>query len=298
MKFLLLLNILFITSCASISKNSASTITNIETPKMEDLFKVVHEKGKQYGEENVLIVFDIDNTILTMENMLGSDQWFSWQSSIFFGDKKACAKYCVAKSFPEMLDVQGKLFALAPMVPTERDLPAKIKDLQDKGYKVILLTSRGKEFRSSTQQQLKKNGYDLKSSALGNGFPGAYNPFTANNFSEAGLSDYDVKVAKLKKPRKVSYMNGVYMTAGQHKGAMLKALLHKTNSSFKAIIFADDHKKHTVGMSDTFKNQQVDLTTLRYAKIDPVVARFKKGSKTKVHLQWLKLKKMIKSIYK
>jgi predicted Fe-Mo cluster-binding NifX family protein len=302
-KLLLLLSVVLFVSCASTSKNTPSIIVNKETANMSDLFQTVDEKAKKYGVENVLIVFDIDNTILTMENMLGSDQWFSWQEKMFWSKSKDCAKYCVANDFDKMLDVQGQLFALAPMVPTEKDLPAKIKSLQDRGFKVILLTSRGKEFRNSTENELKRNGYNLLPSAIGGaGFAGHYYPYDTSDLSAFGLGESDKeadkRIAKMKKARKVSYMNGVYMTAGQHKGTMLKTLLHKTGTSFKAIIFADDHKKHTVRMSATFKNEGIDLTTFRYSRIDPIVEKFKKGSKKKVHAQWMKLKKTINSIYK
>jgi hypothetical protein len=77
-----------------------------------------------------------------------------------------------------------------------------------------------------------------------------------------------------KKPRPVSYMNGVFMTAGLNKGIMLKTLLYKTKSKFKAIIFADDHIKHTKRMQQIL-GDDVDLTTYRYSKIDPQVEAFK-----------------------
>lgn len=297
-KWSFIILLILLTSCASQSIKE-TIIENFETSKMADVFQTIDQKVKKYGKDEVLVVFDIDNTILTMKNMLGSDQWFSWQDEMFWSKDPQCKDYCVANSFDEMLEIQGQLFAVAPMVPTEKELPAMIKTLQEKGVRVILLTSRGKEFRNSTELQLTKNGYDLNLTALGgNGFAGYYLPYDESKLAESGLNEYDREVAKLKKAREVSYMNGIYMTAGQHKGAMLKSLLHKTESKFKAIIFADDHKKHTVRMSDTFKNQNIDLTTFRYSKVDPIVENFKNSNKKEVHNQWLKFKNTIQSIYK
>lgn len=296
-KWCLIILLALFVSCATQTAKE-SIIENFETNKMSEVFKTIDQKIQKYGSEEVLVVFDIDNTILTMNNMLGSDQWFSWQEGMFWGKDPKCKTYCVSDSFDGMLEIQGQLFAVAPMVPTEKELPTMIKTLQDKGVKVILLTSRGKEFRNSTELQLSKNGYNLSSSAIGGaGFAGFYLPYDESKLTESGLSEYDREVAKLKKAREVSYMNGVYMTAGQHKGAMLKTLLHKTGTRFKAIIFADDHEKHTIRMSDTFKNENIDLTTFRYSKIDPVVENFKKSNKKEVHNQWLKFKNTVKSIY-
>lgn len=274
----------FLVSCASMGNKSIPN-EYLETNNMNDLFSKVEEKIAKYGADEVLVVFDIDNTILTMEHDLGSDYWFTWQSGMLFSkdkkDKQACKIHCVASDFGGMLRVQGQLFALAPMVLTEKTLPAKIKELQDKGVTVILLTSRGPEFRNSTELALNDNGYNLKASMVGEGYPGTYKP----------------EDPELKKTRSVSYMNGVYMTAGQHKGIMLRALLNKTDEDFDAIVFADDHSKHTKTMTDTFKGK-VDLTTFRYGRIDKQVAKFKKANKSKVTAQWKALKRQIQKSFK
>ena len=54
----------------------------LTTSSMDEAFAKVEEKSLQYGRENVLMVFDIDNTLLTTTTDLGSDQWFSWQEKI------------------------------------------------------------------------------------------------------------------------------------------------------------------------------------------------------------------------
>lgn len=300
MKYFLIYTMIFIITACSTPRVNKSEVNNFETDSMDTVFNKIDEKIKAYGKDQVLVVFDIDNTILTMNNMLGSDQWFSWQEGMFFKDKAQCEKYCVAKSFDEMLEVQGKLFALAPMITTEIGLAEKIIMLQKRGVKIILLTSRGSEFRNSTELQIKKNGFDFSQSAIGssNGFAGTYLPYSIENLADSGLNDGDKTSAKLSNARAVTYNNGIYMTAGQHKGVMLKTLLHKTNANFRAIIFADDHKKHTDRMSETFKNQGLDLSTFRYSKIDPAVKKFQDNDKSKVNNEWKKLKTTIESIYR
>jgi hypothetical protein len=76
------------------------------------------------------------------------------------------------------------------------------------------------------------------------------------------------------------------MTAGQHKGVMLRTLLHRTDSSFKAIVFVDDHKEHTVRVQAAFRDQPVRVVTFRYGKEDENVKRFIAGDKSAVSQAW------------
>jgi hypothetical protein len=278
---------------------SAFASLKLETKSMKEIYTKVLEMGKKHGVTNVLAVFDIDNTLLAFKKNFGSDQWFTWQSKNCVG-KKTLPENCVTTSFGQLLKIQGQIFALGPMIPTESKLPGYIKDLQSKGYKVIALTSRGHEFRNSTENELKSNGYNFSDSALGPkaGYAGKYKPYDYKNFSASGITAAEKKIAKLKDkaPRSVSYNYGVYMTAGQNKGIMLKNLLNKTNSNFKAIIFADDHIKHTIRMQAIFKDI-VDLTTYRYGKIDAQVQAFKAGDKSSDYAEFKKLQKLIKSAF-
>ena len=90
--------------------------TALESNSFKEIEKMALAKGKQYGINNVLLVFDIDNTVLKMNSNFGSDQWWNWQEQGL--SEKKCS-YCVAKNFNELLDIQGQIFALAEMSPTE-----------------------------------------------------------------------------------------------------------------------------------------------------------------------------------
>ena len=66
--------VILILSSQSFAKSLA-----LETSSFEEIQKKVYELGKKYGPKNVLVVLDIDNTVLKMNQDLGSDQWFTWQ---------------------------------------------------------------------------------------------------------------------------------------------------------------------------------------------------------------------------
>lgn len=255
----------------------------LETNSFETINKKVKELNKKHGKDNVLVVFDIDNTVLTMPNNFGSDQWFGWQSAECL-NRKVRNKHCITTSFPELLDLQGQIFATSDMLLTEPAVKTVIRDLQKQDQSIILLTSRGPEFRNATMRSLQQQGLSFDKSAIAGAKPGTFKPYNLEELKTDGITAEDAKIAKLRKPRSVSYMNGVSMNAGQHKGIMLKALIHRSGQKFKAIVFADDHEGHTIGMQEIFgERDPIEIVTFRYSKIDPIVKAFKASDKTDVH---------------
>ena len=265
----------------------------LSTNSMDDVVLKVKDKVSSFGKDNVLVVFDIDNTLLTSVNDLGSDQWFSWQEGLIKDPN--CKPACVASDFGKLLEAQTLLFTIGKMKATEAELPSKIKDLQNLGVKIILLTSRGSDVRNLTESALRKNGFNFASSTINpaQDVPGDYLPYGLTELSRSGLTPEDVKTASLGQARPVSFMNGVYMTSGQNKGIMLKVLLKKYKVNPKAIIFADDLQKHVDRMQAIMGNL-TDLTTYRYGGVDENVKRFNENDKTQVINEWYKLQSVLK----
>ena len=105
----------------------------------------------QAGADHVLVVFDIDNTLLAMQQDLGSDQWYYWQSDLEAADP--CSPLLVS----DRLQVQGALFHASAMRPTQADAGQQVRRLQDAGLKVVAVTSRGPEYRLQTFRELRRN---------------------------------------------------------------------------------------------------------------------------------------------
>ncbi len=258
-----------------------------ETNSILEIERKVMEMGNKYGKDNVLVVFDIDNTLMAMPQDFGADQWWGWQSENCI--KKKAPDFCVTNDFNQLLDIQGQIFAMSNMIPAQKETPRVVRHLQKRGYKVILLTSRGPGFRNATQRALQMNDFNFVDSAIGPkyGYAGVYKPYSLENPSKNGLTKNDLEVSGNKSPLYASYMNGVFMTSGMNKGIMLKTLLHKTGSNFKAIVFADDHVKHTKRMQQILGNtKEIDLVTYRYGAIDDQVNSFKKSDKKEVNKAW------------
>jgi len=259
---------------------------------------------KEIEPEKILLVVDIDNTLLAMNQDLGSDQWFSWQEGLL--KNEPASPDLVAPDFGGLLRAQGVLFGLSGMHPPDPNLPEMLKQIQSLGVATVVLTSRGPEFRNAAERELKKNGYrfDQKENRVQIVEKrGTFKPYDPAQADEHGLSQQTMEI--LGSPRDVSYSNGIYMTAGQHKGFMLKTLLSRMVTSldtpdekreFEAILFVDDHEKHTDRMHAAFQSDPVSLVTFHYMQEDGNTAIFDQSSKQHVIRDWNRLDEFIQNV--
>ena len=80
----------------------------LTTDTFRDVSRKVLELNSKYGSKNVLVVFDIDNTVLAMKRDLGSDQWFEWQAGMIFSETESFQK--ITSDFEELLKIQNFLY--------------------------------------------------------------------------------------------------------------------------------------------------------------------------------------------
>ena len=266
-----------------------------ETVKFSDVFDRVQREVDAHGVDNVLLVVDVDNTTLAMEQPLGSDQWYNWQYNFIFKDIQSPDR--VATNLNELLQVQGVLFMLGRMRPPEPEIPDFIEKIQQLGCCSIVLTSRGPEFRPATERELKRNGYDFSDSALKIAEPtrGSFLPYDKTRPNTDGLSKQELN--SLREPRPVSYSSGIMMTAGQHKGYMLRTLLARSQRTFRSVIFVDDHKKHTARMTEAFKDSGIATACFHYVREQKNVKAFEKSNKKLVAEKWKTLNEAITKVF-
>ena len=265
--------------------------SEIETANFSDVFQRVQQEVAAHGAQNVLLVVDIDNTTLAMTQPLGSDQWYNWQYNFIFRDIQS--PHRVAADLDELLRIQGVLFTLSKMRPPEPELPDFIKKIQQLGCCSIVLTSRGPEFRPATERELKRNGYDFSGSALDvlELMRGSFLPYDKARPNTNGLSKEEL--ASLRDPRPVSYSSGIMMSAGQHKGYMLRNLLARSKRTFRTVVFVDDHKKHTTRMTEAFRDSGMTTACFNYVREQKNVEAFKASDKELVTKKWKVLQKAI-----
>ncbi len=207
--------------------------------------------AEQFGTNRVLVVFDLDNTLLAMEQDLGSDQWYDWQKEL------QAEQPCDARLVTGLLAVQGALYHASAMRLTQPDGPALVQSLQNDGFKVIILTSRGSDFRLATFRELRRGGFSFYASAIGpaQGYADDFIPPSGS--------------------RPVRYEDGVFLTAGQHKGDMLVDLLAKTGTPAPAVVvMADDKAKNLQAVMEAFAGSNTSVQAFRYNREDPLVQAF------------------------
>jgi hypothetical protein len=255
--FLRLLFVLafFLTACTSnpqLEKTSEPIqAQDKETVNLADVTTDAMKLSAQTGKQNLIVVFDIDNTLLAMEQGLGADQWYDWQKTLSKDDR--CNPHNVGNRFA----VQGALYFSSAMRPTQEDASTQVRAIQSRGISVIALTSRGPEYRLQTFRELRRNGYSFVHSAIGpaGGYEGLFIPVKDGRFSR--------------------YEDGVFMTAGQHKGQMLFALLEKTGTAMPdVIIMADDKQKNLDAVKETFAALNIPVHAWRYTGEDENVRNF------------------------
>ncbi len=231
--------------------NGSIEALDSETADLADVKTDIVELIDQVGKEDVLVVFDIDNTLLAMEQGLGADQWYEWQKELGKDDR------CNPDSVGNRFAVQGALYFVSAMRNTQADGPEQVKAIQDLGAPVIALTSRGMEFELQTFRELRRSGYSFNYTAIG----------------PAG--GYEKPFIPVKDGRFSLYQDGVFLTAGQHKGQMLLSLLKKTGTPMPdAIVVTDDKQKNLDAIKETFAPLEVPVHAWRYTAEDENVRSF------------------------
>jgi hypothetical protein len=249
--FFVLILALLLNACASTSTAVPETRQFADQnvlAETDDLAMVTDEAlqlADQLGPQHVLVVYDIDNTLLAMEQELGSDQWYYWQKAL--AEEDPCSPLLVGDRFK----AQGALYFASAMRPTQADVALQVKRLQEAGLTVVAVTSRGPEFSLQTFRELRRNGISFWPSALppARGFPEAF-------IAEGGMLP-------------TVYQDGVFLTAGQDKGVMLKALLDKAGVTSPAVIvMADDKAENLQAVMETFQGSGTSVHAWRYSRED------------------------------
>ncbi len=269
----------------------------LETEDFADVVAVTEAYAEQYGPEQTLLVVDIDNTLLAMRGDLGGDSWFEWQEYLL--NHEPDSPHLVASDFPGLLEIQGLLFQLGKMRPPQDNLPQLVSRCQDLGVPTLVLTSRGPDFRLATERELGSAGYEFASTCLAmDEMPrGDFYPVDPDQPEAVGLTKAELDRYKLSKPRLASLENGIYMTAGQHKGAMLLTALHHARQQPKAVVFVDDHGRHVHRVHDALTRRGIEVTVLHYKREDDNVARFRYSDKQDVTRRWRRLESTIAEVF-
>ncbi|MFG1499762.1 DUF2608 domain-containing protein [Halobacteriovorax sp. XZX-3] len=237
-----------------------SALSYQEIASHSDFYKKIVEytKKNKLKTSDVLVVYDIDNTLLRFKTSFGSDQWYNWQKEQI---NNGCPVHCIAKSVNEMLEYSYKATFISDMILVEKEIPRLIEKLQETGYGVTSITSRGPVNYPATVREMNKNGINL-------------------NKVNAPRLPFMTKL----QGREVRYADGIFMTSGLNKGQMLTHLINRPgiNKKYKAVFFLDDRLKHMKSMDKEYKNNKANKLAVfayRLTTTDAIVKEFNESDK-------------------
>lgn len=196
--------------------------------------------------QKTLIAFDIDNTIATMDQELGSDQWFTFKLDAYKEEG-----FPAEEAFDKTLQVFTHLNENIDLEKVENS-PQLIQELKDtKNVLTIGLTARSNVKR--TLRQLDKIGIHFRSSLL---------------------PQKEFKLATPDLDRPAGYSNGIVFCNGNNKGAMLLEFLKKIDYRPKKIIFVDDKMSNVLSVEKAVKQKGIEFVGIRYSRFDDKVKKF------------------------
>jgi hypothetical protein len=125
---------------------------------------------------------------------------------------------------------------------------------------------------------------------------GTFLPYDVEHPEKAGLTPAEMTKFHLSEPKPVSYENGILMTGGQNKGAMLLMLLHDAKDDVQAVVYDDDNIRHVANVYTAVRDRGKEISAFHYTREDANVKAFDYGSKKDVDRRWKQLSETLEEV--
>jgi acid phosphatase class B len=219
--------------------------------KVTDLFVAI-EQAKALPLRTTLVVFDIDDTLLTATEFFGSDKWYDWQRGRALSPNGQPLHIAEADKVSCLFDTLGITYEIATNRPTQKNMASLVHQVNND---LLMLTARSGNYRAATMRELSYNGLEFSDKALTPKDVGYYYNFT-----------HDGRSADM------SYVDGVFMVQGMDKGVMLLDLLSRVGRTYEAVIFVDDKTHNINNMAKALQQANIDFYGFQYVKINKTVS--------------------------
>lgn len=192
--------------------------------------------------QETLVVFDIDNTIIRQDQMIGTHQWgdYLYERARRRGVSEGLAREAQHQAFAE---VQPYL----EVVPVEDKIKILLKNLEVRGIPHFALTARSASLKPITLLQLQVVQHDFDKN-----FPVQIDKSVLNGVLEGG----------------------VIFATGTPKGELLKKIIENSKRRPKKIVFIDDRLYNLESVEKSFEQSNIIIESYRYAAADTIVANF------------------------
>lgn len=208
----------------------------VESNRINDVFNHV--------EEETLIAFDIDNTLIdTVQNFGG----YAWSLNVTkrLQDKGFDFPVALLKSY----NILAQILEFVDFKVIEPETSSVIKKLREKNIFSMALTARMHSMADSTKRAL----------------------------SNVGIDFFDLRFYpnKIQFNPTAAYEKGILYTGPKLcKGESLVLFLEKIDYTPKKIVFVDDSKHHVEDVYKTLSSKNIPVTCLRYGATDDREAKF------------------------
>lgn len=210
----------------------------VETDSIKDVLNYA-------TDQETLVVFDLDNTLVCPKQEVGSVQWFDY---IF--KQKVSRGMNTEDALTEVLPLSFEVLNTVSLRPCEPETPGVIKALQQNNIVTLALTSRSECLAKRTHDQLHEAGINFS---------------VANQFDQEVILNY---------ARPALLNHGIIFCANNNKGTILLTILNFCHSNPKKIVFVDDKLEHLFEVEKACLTNKIVFVGIRYSKLDPIVAQF------------------------
>lgn len=243
----------------------AVPVVDTEIESVKTVIEQVNELNQKFSPEEVLIVFDIDNTVLRTSSVVPSDQWFEWQ----WDEISKQSEFSITDSHGEFLSHLEELYWKAEFLLTETPLTKVAVEQFKKENRFFYLTSRNSGMVEVTTKALNKNSIGFSNNRLE-----AKDLFLGTEFKSIAPAYMLENYSASRQETKIQYRKNVFFTAGLNKGLMLRLMLLQSNLKPKAILFMDDKAKHTANVQKEFLKDSIEVYTYTYHQVLDQVHEF------------------------
>lgn len=201
-------------------------------------------------DQNTLVLFDIDNTVIELPQILGTPQWFS-----DFYKKQINVGITHDKAMEAAVKIYIQVNERSEAKPCDCRTPKIIQKLQNKGMIVLALTSRDNGLSHTTVRQLNSVGVN-------------FNIGRFKNFQR-----------KLNQGKRSKVENGIIYAGGKNKGNCLKEFFTVAHWIPAKVVFVDDQLKSVQEVEMSFSETNIAYIGIRYGFLDQKI----KAINSKIH---------------